>query len=192
MAEKKKLGFETPISELPENVSIKSINEDETKQVKDYFVKVPCVFKKVVRKGVVYGYTLDVNLHPLVNLTFDNKKVINETEFALMIMQLNLPVDIEEIKFNGYIRFLKGESDKTKSEDHSFLICELYMGPELNTVSTFVSNATKKLMDMLSRKTEEELKKMKADSLISIPLYKLGSTESKEVLEDLDVAIENA
>ena len=62
MAKNKNLGIETPISELPENVSVAEIKDDPAKSITDYFVKVPCVFKKVVRKGVVYGYSLTANI----------------------------------------------------------------------------------------------------------------------------------
>ena len=189
MAKEKNLGFETPISELPENVSVAEIKDDPAKSITDYFVKVPCVFKKVVRKGVVYGYSLTANIHPLVTLTFDNRKLVNETQFALMILQQNLKINVEEIKFNGYLRFLKGESENSKSDDHTFVIAELFMGSQLNTVSTFLPNNVKLLMERLLNKSDAELKEMESTPIVNIPLFKLGTNESSEVLNDLEVEV---
>ena len=190
MAERKEVGlFATPIETLAEAKTVKEILATKEK-IEDYFTKVSCVMKKsqmTLKDGTKLDprYSMTVSLHPTINTTIDNKKMINETEFTLLCYEFLKPVDTTEIKFNGYVRLLRGESDKLDKEDKSFNIIELFISPNLSSINSFLANSTKLLIERLTSMNNEQIALMHTVPFNNIKVFRLSKKESDVVANDL-------
>lgn len=177
--------FETPISTLDDVVSVKDIKEKKLK-IEDHFAKVPVEFVKreyTSKSGETsVNYAMFIKLHPNITLCASNKKFINENEFLLLLMEFGLPFDTKVIKFNGYIRFLKGESLKIDTKE--FVRYELYLGSNLSTLGDFVDGGTKLVANRLSLYSDEQIIKAKTTPFVKYPLCRLSAKDIKD-LEDV-------
>jgi hypothetical protein len=191
MKEIKKYGFfETPLSELKDVVSVKDIKEQGLK-VEEHFAKVPVVFQKKTytsKSGdVTTNYAMFIQAHPSVTISCNNKKFVNETEFTLLLMEFGLPFDTTQIKFNAYIRFLKGESAKIDVND--FVRFELYLGSNLSSIGDFVDGGSKLVINRLSMKTNDEIAKMKTEPFKQYPLFKLTAKEINAIEKSVETDV---
>lgn len=194
MEKKNLLGyFETPLSSLKDVVSVKEIKEQGLK-IEEHFAKVPVEFVKrsySSKNGdTSTNYAMFIKLHPSATLTATNKKIINENEFTLLLMELEQPFDSTSLKFNAYIRFLKGESEKLETKE--FVRYELFLGPNLSSIGDFVDGGTKLVINRLSKLTSEQRAKMKCESFKAYPMFKLTAKEINAIenLVETDIVSE--
>lgn len=182
--------FAQPIEKLSEALTCKEIVEKNL--IIDNYSTCDVIFKKIQYKqkdGSLSSprFNLILNLHPAVEFELKNKNLINQKEFTLVQLALGIPFDRNELKFKGYIRFLKGESDSEliRSEDKSFLICELFIHPDLSPINSFVDNGTKLLMERIYALTIDQLSKLKCESLKRYPLFKISKRQADDVISEV-------
>lgn len=194
MEKKNLLGyFEAPLSSLKDVVSVKEIKEQGLK-IEEHFAKVPVEFVKrsySSKNGdTSTNYAMFIKLHPSATLTVTNRKFINENEFTLLLMELEQPFDSTSLKFNAYIRFLKGESEKLETKE--FVRYELFLGPNLSSIGDFVDGGTKLVINRLSKLTSEQRAKMKCESFKAYPMFKLTAKEINAIenLVETDIVSE--
>lgn len=184
--EQKKLGvFEVDLNTLPEAKPVKEILESKNDKIENHFTEVDCVISKRqfnLKDGSKSDptYSLVVKLHSSIEEKMDNKKMINAVEFTLIQLEFLKPVDVNEIKFKGYVRFLRGISDSPniRSDDKSFITIELFISENLSSISAFLNNGTKLLMNRLSKLNDAQLKTMKCLPLNNFKQFKLVKTEA--------------
>lgn len=182
--------FETPIATLNDVVSVKDIKEGKLK-IEDHFSKVQVEFNKREFKqkngDLSTSYSMFIKLHPSSTLTVTNRKFVNENEFTLLLMEFELPFTTNQIKFNGYIRFLKGESEKLDTKE--FVRFELYLGPNLSTIGDFVDGGTKLVVNRLSKLTSEQMAKMKCEPFKQYPMFKLSAKDINAIEESVEAEV---
>ena len=185
--------FETPIATLSDVVSVKDIKEGKLK-IEDHFSKVQVEFNKREFKqkngDVSTSYSMFIKLHPASVLTVTNRKIVNENEFTLLLMELGQPFDTTCLKFNAYIRFLKGESEKIDTKE--FVRYELFLGPNLSSIGDFVDGGTKLVVNRLSSKNNEEIAKLKTEPFKRYPMFKLSAKDINAIEELVETEVASA
>lgn len=185
--------FERPIEELPESKTIKDILS-EKEDIGKYFTPVKCVFKRSRFEGkdgtvTDWRYTLKVSLHPCIEETVTKKEcsLVNQVEFGFLCLEFLKPIDVNEIAFTGYIRYLRGISDsvKIKSEDKSFIHCELFISENLAPLRFFLNNGSAKFVNRLTKLTPQELVQIHAERFVG-KQFRLTQKAVQEIEETLD------
>lgn len=183
---KNKIGiFDQPIESLVEVKTIRELIESNTPDyLTSNFTKVNVIFKRQTLKTGVVVYSMSVSLHPNIDFTLDNRKIINQNEFLLICLNLGLPVDSDVLKFKGYVRFIKGISDspKIRTDDKSYVRIELFISPDLMPISCFLDSGTRLAMNKLSMLDELTMRKIHS---IALPDYKVFSV-SKKFIDQLE------
>ena len=191
MAERKEVGlFARPIETLAETKTVRDILADPKDDIQNHFTKVNCIMKKTqvtLKDGTKLEprYSLTLSLHPTVHEAINNKKMVNETEFTLLCFEFLKPIDTTEIKFEGWVRFLRGTSEAIDRDDKTFTVVELFINPNLSPINAFLSNANKLLIERLQKLSSEQLAIMKTVPFNEVKLFRLSKKQSDIVSADL-------
>lgn len=172
--------FEIDLGKLPEAKTVKQMKEEGLK-IREYFTPVSCLMKKTQFKqkdGTMTDprYALHVELHSSITEQVVNKKMINQTEFTMLLYHFLKPLNTTEIKFTGFARFIVGESDKI-ADNKQFIIIELFIHESLSPISGYLQNATKELINRLSLLKPEELRQIGVDKFNGLKMYRLADND---------------
>ena len=166
----------TPYEDLKEAKDYKDILLNNLVPVE--YDPVPVTFTKKVyetKSGTQVSYEISLLLHKLVKLKLKSK-FINEATYNLTKLAFVSDVDKLEEKFTGFIRFLKFRNEKNE-----FTAVELLIHPDVMRISSYVDGSTIAVMDGITKKTKEEMEKLKIEPLKDYKIYKVKDSQETAV-----------